>query len=603
MSTILPSASVLTLAIRRVIASGVAFSLLGPAVAGATALPGAGTLDNLERQNPTVPRSASALAVPDIILPDTGASVVSGQAEAGAMLFTLQKVKVTGEMRGGASTPPLAIKKATRTAKEISAPLLGQPVSLKDIRDLADRMSLAFRENGIILARVIVPPQTVRDGELELQIIPGQFDGVTLQNAAPVRDDILTRMARAAAPEGGIITREKLERLSLLLSEIPGVKGEVALTAGEKTGTASLSVTTREAQRFTGYIGTDNHGTPTIGRGRLYMGGDAAGLIKAGDQLRFDGSVGYENGGLVTGTVDYSLLAGPYGTRVGVSYSRLDYQYSFLKNRFTGYSDSWEVRLSHPLVRTAGAQVNVKAAAGQTWLTDKYPTLFAFTGTEGRKKLNTGVLGMSGSLAMVPGGVSSVGADISFGDITYRDNAARFWSGSDLRDTEGTFTRLNYHLQHEQHIADPVSLMARVNGQMTDKNLDASQKFLLGGPSAVRAYDVGSGSVDTGAVMTGEVRTQWQLPAMPWVGSSPFVTAAGFYDHGLGEQNRNNTHQSMKLTSDNQVNLSGAGMYVTVGDTGNYAVTATWAHNTGGRDPVSGNRDSDRFWLSAIKTF
>ncbi|EAM5672504.1 ShlB/FhaC/HecB family hemolysin secretion/activation protein, partial [Salmonella enterica subsp. enterica serovar Braenderup] len=47
----------------------------------------------------------------------------------------------------------------------------------------------------------------------------------------------------------------------------------------------------------------------------------------------------------------------------------------------------------------------------------------------------------------------------------------------------------------------------------------------------------------------------------------------------------------------------GAGLYATVADAGNYALTMTWAHRTGNADPNAVHDDNDRFWVSAVKTF
>lgn len=51
------------------------------------------------------------------------------------------------------------------------------------------------------------------------------------------------------------------------------------------------------------------------------------------------------------------------------------------------------------------------------------------------------------------------------------------------------------------------------------------------------------------------------------------------------------------------MNLGGGGLFATVGDPGNYAATVTWARASSGKDPVSGTRDDNRVWLSALKTF
>ncbi|EMD3522206.1 ShlB/FhaC/HecB family hemolysin secretion/activation protein, partial [Salmonella enterica] len=176
---------------------------------------------------------------------------------------------------------------------------------------------------------------------------------------------------------------------------------------------------------------------------------------------------------------------------------------------------------------------------------------------------------------------------------------ARFWSQYD-----GQFARLNYQLNHDQQVWGPFSVYAGVNGQLADGNLDSSQKFLMGGPTAVRAYDVGDGSVDQGVVGTAEIRGRWDIPVRRWLGNMPQLTVATFYDQGWGEQYRNNDDgYGGRLANDNHMNLAGAGLYATVADAGNYALTLTWAHRTGNADPNAVHDDRDHFWVSAVKTF
>ncbi|RZZ37355.1 ShlB/FhaC/HecB family hemolysin secretion/activation protein, partial [Escherichia coli] len=178
-----------------------------------------------------------------------------------------------------------------------------------------------------------------------------------------------------------------------------------------------------------------------------------------------------------------------YGTRAGMAYSRLDYQYDFMQERFLGYSDDWEMYVSHPLVRTGTAQVNVRASGGQSFLTDKYPQKFSLAGgKEGKKTATTGTLGVAASMATVPGGVTGASVDLTVGRMRYQDETSRFWSGSDVRGTDGRFFTFNYQLQHDQQIYGPLQASVRLTGQETSGNLDGSRKFLLGGPSAVRAY-------------------------------------------------------------------------------------------------------------------
>lgn len=400
------------------------------------------------------------------------------------------------------------------------------------------------------------------------------------------------------------MTREQLEREALLLGEIPGVNARVSMTTGSLQGTTTPEITLTPGQRFGGYIGLDNQGDPTTGRSRVMLGGYANNLLGLGDQLRVDLLDAYEKSDLFNGSLDYSLLAGGgYGTRVGVSYSHLNYHYNLSGLGFNGYSDNWGLYVTQPWIRTSRARVDVRLNAGQQFLTDKYPDVFAADSTpRGRKRVNIGSAAITGSVADLPGGLTGFGFVGTTGNVGLRSEFSRYISGD--ADSGGQFARFNYQINHDQQVWGPFSVYAGVNGQLANNNLDASQKFLMGGPSAVRACDIGDGAVDQGVVGTAEVRSHWSLPAPAWLGHAPDLTVATFYDQGWGEQWRNNDNgRGGRLADSNNLNLAGAGLYATVADAGSYALTLTWAHRTGNADPNAVHDDHDRFWVSAVKTF
>ena len=554
-------------------------------------LQNAGSLGNQLRQGEAPGNHVPELTAPDIAAPSDTATAFQ---DTGTERVTLKHIRLSGVP----DSPSVTVEPVLRA-------YTGKPLSFAELRSLTGALTTLYRNAGLMAARVVIPRQVIRDGELNLTVLPGIADRSSVRNTAPVRDSFLTRMAGTTITEGQPVLRKQAERLSLLLNEIPGAEASVSLTPGEKSGTTAVVADVRPGKHAGGYVGLDNQGTQSTGRSRIQGGAYVNGLLGTGDQLRLDGTVSYEHGGLVNGRLDYSQLVSGYGTRAGAAYSRLDYQYDFMNQRFQGYSDDWELYTTHPLVRTGTAQVNIRASAGQSFLTDKYPSMFALmTGKEGKKTATTGTFGIAGSKATTPGGVTSGGVDMTVGRMRYQDDTARFWSSSDIRGTDGSFFTLNYQVQHDQLIYGPLQASFRLNGQEASGNLDASRKLLLGGPSAVRAYDVGTGAVDRGVVATAEVKATWSLPSGSWLGGKPFVTSGVFYDHGNGQQNRDNaTASGIRLTDKNEVNLGGGGLYATVGDPGNYAVTATWARASSGKDPVSGVRDDDRIWLSAVKTF
>ncbi|HGI9866721.1 TPA: ShlB/FhaC/HecB family hemolysin secretion/activation protein [Salmonella enterica subsp. enterica serovar Montevideo] len=581
--------AILVLAGTGLVSNGVMAAFLPPT--------GAGQLGGQLRQEAeTVPPAPVA---PSLSLPAGETGTVRGTE--GAARVSLKQINFTGDVTVKGVTP--------EALQKVTAPWLGRSLSFADLQAMTDAVTQYYRRKGVLLARAILPPQTIKNGVLSVEIIPGRYDSASLSNDSALASPQAMRMVSATAPAGTVVTKAGLERLALLLGEVPGVDAQVALKSGARQGTSAADITLSPGKRFGGYVGLDNQGDPTTGRSRVMAGVYANELLGYGDQLRVDLLDAWEKSNLFNGSLDYSLLAGGYGTRIGANYSHLNYHYNFLGRGFNGYSDNWGLYVTHPWIRTARARVDVRAEGGQQYLTDKYPAgLYSGTGNEGRKQVSLGSLSVAGSVADVPGGVTGFSVKGTSGNLDFRNDIARNMGFSRELGSSGHFARLNYALNHDQRVWGPFSVYAGVSGQLANHNLDSSQKYLLGGPGAVRAYDIGAGSVDNGTVATGEVRWTHGIPATGmtrWLGVSPSVTVAAFYDQGWGEQyadNRNQTSGGV-ITPHNHVNLSGAGLYTTVAEAGEYALTLTWAHRTGNADPVSGLADRDRFWVSAVKSF
>ncbi|EKN1363151.1 ShlB/FhaC/HecB family hemolysin secretion/activation protein [Salmonella enterica] len=553
-------------------------------------MPGAGTLGNQLRQE-SVRTPAAPVSAP-LVLPEEGQARHALSAD-NHTTVSVKRVVFTG------NPPGLKGLSEADLQRELAADL-NRPQTFAGLEAMAQKITALYRHHGLLVARAVLPPQTVKDGVLTIRIIPGRYDGAHISNTSSVSTAVAQRLVSTTTPQGDVVTRKQLEREALLLGEIPGVNARVAMKTGSQQGTTTPDITLTPGQRFGGYVGLDNQGDPTTGRSRVMLGGYANNLLGLGDQLRVDLLDAYEKNDLFNGSLDYSLLAGGgYGTRVGVNYSHLNYHYNLSGLGFNGYSDNWGLYVTQPWIRTSRARVDVRLDGGQQFLTDTYPDELGVMAGKGRKQVSSGALTLTGSVADLPGGVTGFGITGTTGNVDLRNGTARLWNQN-----SGQFSRLNYQLNHDRQVWGPFSVYAGVNGQMTNNNLDASQKFLMGGPSAVRAYDIGDGSVDQGVVGTAEVRSHWSLPALAWLGNNPGLTLATFYDQGWGEQWRNNDNgRGGRLADSNNLNLAGAGLYATVADAGNYALTMTWAHRTGNADPNAVHDDHDRFWVSAVKTF
>lgn len=567
--------------------------------ATAQAVPNAGSLGNQLRQ--AEPPALSAPVSSWLTLP-------AGEKEGGAVpsasqsRVTLNRIVFTGDV---VVLGVAAISEAR--LQQVVSPWVGSDLQFPDLQSMAEAVTQFYRREGVLLAQATLPPQAIRGGVLTLHIVAGKYDAATIQNASALKTTVVQRMVSVTTPEGSVVRKKQLERVALLLNEIPGVNARVALKAGEKDGATSLDIALEPGPRVGGYIGLDDQGDVTTGRSRVMAGGYVNNLLGYGDQLRVDLLDAWENSNLLNGALDYSAQINGYGTRAGASYSHLNYRYNFQQMSFSGYSDNWLLYLSQPWIRTETARVDVRLDGGQQFLTDHYPSaFFADNNNKGRKRASLGGLSLSGSLLTTPGGLSTFNLRGTTGQVDYLNEVAQTLSFSRESGTAGAFSLLNYQLTHDQQVVGPLSVYASLRGQQANHNLDSSQKFLLGGPVAVRAYDVGAGAVDNGNIVTVEVRSRWGIPVRRWLGINPGITVAAFHDQGWGEQFRDNRNQvsgGALVGQNNRFSLAGSGLYTTLADEGNYALTLTWAHRTGHADPVSGQSDQDRFWVSAVKTF
>ncbi|MFS6817715.1 ShlB/FhaC/HecB family hemolysin secretion/activation protein [Citrobacter meridianamericanus] len=552
-------------------------------------LPSAGSLGNtLPSSSSAIPqqRAGASLVIPELASPST-ATVGGGSVVLGKVV-----------LEGTEAVPGLSVDALQRIAETY----LNKPQTFADLQRMAQAMTRECRAQGLALAQVVLPPQTVSQGVLRVRVWPGVFDTPTIRNSSELSTSVVERIVSATTPSGDVVNRRSLERAALLLGDIPGIRpAAIVMRPGTLPGSTAMDITVSPGQRMGGYVGLDNAGVDSTGRSRVMAGIQANELLGQGDQLKVDVLDAYENSNLLNGGIDYSLLVGGYGTRAGVSWSHLNYRYYLQGLKFDGDSDNVGAYVQHPWVRTPSTRIDVRLDAGVQMMTDRYPSLFALIagGNSARKEVTSGSLSVSGSSAWLAGGLSTFNLQGTLGNLSVKNDAARFWSSSDLLDSAGSFGRLNYQATHEQYLIGPLSLQGSVNGQFASKNLDSSQKLLTGGAVGVRAYAAGSGAVDDGVVASLEFRSQWTLPVLPVLGGEHQVTLAGFYDQSWGQQYHNNTG----LTSQNQVELAGGGAYVKVARNDDYALMLTWAHRTGDKDPVSGLSDRDLFWVSAVKSF
>lgn len=495
----------------------------------ALALPAAAqTVPRAGGEMPVTPITPPAVPPPVIVPPP----IATPGASAGGASFELRRVRFAG-----------ATVFSDAELQALAAPDIGRRVTLADLEALAQRVTAHYRAWGYLLAQAIVPVQEVSGGVVEISVLEGRLGKVIveLDPQTPI-SEAQVREFVDRLPAGRPLREDTLTRVLMLLSDLPGVRAEAALGAGEAPGSTDLTVTVGPRRRWDLNLDADNYGLQSTSLYRVGLAGRWHSPLGVGDNLDLRLQSGVD-GRLAFGRVGYERPIGGDGIRAGIALSTLDYALvsDFAGLDADGRATVLELSTTYPLLRSRERNLFSKLMLQRMWLTESY----AAVGLDFDKTI-TG-FGMSlnyeGSDRVLGGGYTGAGLNLYFGNLSL-DSAT---AAEDARNTAGHFNIAAYNLSRLQSLRPDAQAFVGVTGQITDRNLDPVQKIALGGPQAVRAYAPAAIIADEGAVIHAELRY------------SPMaeLSLQGFYDWGWG---RINKQPVPAFDADNIVRIWGYGV-------------------------------------------
>jgi hemolysin activation/secretion protein len=465
----------------------------------------------------------------------------------------------------------------------------GSQLDLRDLREMAARISDFYNRRGYFVAQAYLPAQDIQAGAVTIVVIEGHYGRVGLDNHTNLSNH-LAHSILGGLDSGDVVAGGPLERRLLILSDIPGVLVKSTLSPGAEVGTSDLTVALTPGPRFSGSIDADNGGDPNTGAWRL------------GGTLNINDPTGH--GDLITlralssfDGLDYGRAAYQFQVQdatIGVSYAALDYRLhgDFSALRASGTAQVASAYASYPVVRSYDNNLIALTDFDYRTYRDKEDAIFLVTDKDEYALL----VGISGDHhdTLGGGGWDQFSLGYTFGDLDIRTPAARINDAATAR-AEGGYGKLSYSVSRLQTVWGPVSVYGLIRGQAASKNLDISEKMELGGAYAVRAYEEGAIYADDGYVATIEARLL--LPPMP----APLpgrVQLFGFIDTAQASANH-----SPWFPGPNRESVSGGGVGLNWTAFNNFVVKATYAHTLGDAEGVPGPIASSRGWIQLVKLF
>lgn len=229
-----------------------------------------------------------------------------------------------------------------------------QPVSV--VCDIRDRAATMLRAKGY-LAAVRVPPQTISDGVVKLDILSARLTRVEVRGDAGANEGLLQRYL-SRLDDRPVFNIVDAERYLLLARDIPGMDARLTLRPGAVPGEVVGEVTvTRTPILIDG--STQNYGSRDVGRWGSINRARFTGLTGMGDMttVSFYSTPDFDEQKVLQ--LAHEFRVGGEGLRFGASYT-----YAWTRPDITGFnirSNTQIVSLfaSYPLVLTQARRITL----------------------------------------------------------------------------------------------------------------------------------------------------------------------------------------------------------------------------------------------------
>ena len=433
---------------------------------------------------------------------------------------------------------------------KILAPYTNKLLSFTEIFQVRAAITKLYVKKGYITSGALIPPQTIQNGIVKIQIIEGSLEAIEVTGTRRLNPDYI----RNRLPKSQPFNQKRLLEALQLLQLNPRIKNiQAELEAGSSLDTTVLNVRVQEASTLSAQLLADNGRSPSVGSSRRRIQLNEANLLGLGDGL----SVAYTNTNGSNGIdLGYSL---PINSNNGT----ISFNYGFNNSNviekpfnaldIIGNYRYYELALRQPLLQTPNQELALGLSAARTesdiysdvLKNFGYPLPLLSPGADNNGNTRLSVINFSqewtkSSSREVFAARSQFNLGIGAFDATVNNNApdSRFFSWL-------------LQAQWVRQIAPDTLLLLRSNFQLADRPLVPIEQFGLGGINSVRGYRQDSLLGDNGYFASSEIRLPIYRNSRQnlLLQLTPFVDFGTTWDRGKRNFNDSNRGKSDTLAS------------------------------------------------------
>ena len=416
---------------------------------------------------------------------------------------------------------------------------------------------------------------------------------VLLKNQSQISDAVLLQTAAGIQP-GSLVRQADLERTLLLLADLPGAQVTSELQPSALPDATDMQIIALPTQALVGTSAVDNLGSRYTGRKRATATLNWSNPFRSGDTLTFSA---LSSGALMNyQRMVYEWPIGRPGMQLGVSAAHMQYRLGEGAESLQAHGSLGQqtVGLDYPWLKNTRQQFKTRIQYEYMDPADHQDA--SNLKTDRNLRILTVSTNLENADTFMRGGLNQWSMEIVHGQTSFT-NAVAAANDEQTARTAGRFTKFNLRAYRNQAINPLFSLSLSMDGQWAQKNLDATQKFSLGGLRSVRAYEAGAMSADTGIFSSVELRMLLPQPDDNWNIQGQWY-ASVFWDKAVARVNQNPWTEKS-----NDAYLRGCGLALYWQGPNEWRASASLGKSLGVTSPLLNSADAihKTAWLELVK--
>lgn len=404
---------------------------------------------------------------------------------------------------------------------------LNTNIPIKTLYEIAARITQRYHADGYALSQVVIPPQEIGNGVVQMVASEGYVTQVKIQNSdenlkESFADVSILKNTVKAITHHIPTNAQELESQMLKLNDLPGlnVRGVLEPLPAEKqiAGAVGMMLYTKPKDNVTSLV-LDNQGSRYVGPYQLSANYTAYNVLQPLDSLTVGGYTSMQTKELKYGTLGYSIpLTLDTALTLVLGYNTSEPGAQLRANDILSTSKSFSIDVAHQWLRSRARNLSIGAELA---LKNIRSTVINTNLYDDRLR----VLRLRSVYdAIDPWQGTNVARLVMSQGLDILDN--RRSGSTNLSKAEGRtdFTKLEAELSHTQALDERYGFSASIAAQLASTPLLSSEEFGIGRQQFGRAYDPSEITGDHGVAARIELRrtdikelTGWHLRPQPYV--------------------------------------------------------------------------------------